>query len=148
MQDPLFPCPQIQTLLSPSMLLTQRKDHATQPLGDWDERDLYNAQWRQVQALANQFWVRWWQEYLHTLQPRCEWHDDRPNVKQGDVVLLKDKNVLRNEWPVGIIEEAIPGRDGRVRKAVVRVLKEGKATTYTRPIIELVLLLSSDDAHK
>ena len=145
---PVSSDPDSPTLLSPSMLLTQRKDHVTQPLGDWDERDLYKAQWRQVQALANQFWVRWRQEYLHTLQPRRKWHDDRPNVKQGDVVLLKDKNVLRNEWPVGIIEEAIPGRDGRVRKAVVRVLKEGKATTYTRPIIELVILLSSDDAHK
>ena len=143
---PVSSDPDSPTLLSPSMLLTQKKDHVTQPLGDWDERDLYNAQWRQVQALANQFWVRWREEYLHTLQPRRKWHDDRQNIKQGDVVLLKDKNVLRNEWPVGIIEEAIPGRDGRVRKAVVRVLKEGKATTYTHPIIELVILLSSDDA--
>lgn len=103
---------------------------------------MYKAQWRQVQVLADSFWKKWQREYLQCLQPRQKWRQDRPNVKQGDIVLLKEKHTLRNEWPKGIIIEAIEGTDGRVRKVVVRTIKDGTAVSYTRPITEIVVLLS------
>lgn len=31
-------------------------------------KDMYKAQWRRVQYLADTFWQRWNKEYLHTLQ--------------------------------------------------------------------------------
>lgn len=34
-----------------------------------------------------------------------------------------------------------PGRDKRVRKVDVRIIKEGTAKVYTRPISEIVLLV-------
>ena len=82
-------------------------------------------------------------EYLCTLQPRRKWHDEKPNMKKGDVVLMKDCNTSRNDWPTGIIEETLPSRDGKVRKVVVRVAHNGKLSTYTRHITEIVLLISS-----
>ncbi|KAK0140804.1 hypothetical protein N1851_022207 [Merluccius polli] len=59
-------------------------------------KDLYSKQWKQVQALADAFWKRWRQEYLMSLQPRRKWHVDKPNLSEGDVVLLKDAQVKRN----------------------------------------------------
>lgn len=63
-------------ILSPSMLLTQ-KSCLLPPPGDFTDKDLYNKQWRQVQALFNQFWTRWRREYLPTLQQR-QWVVQKP----------------------------------------------------------------------
>ncbi|XP_059849644.1 uncharacterized protein LOC132407322 [Hypanus sabinus] len=63
---PVSSDPENPFILSPSMLLTQ-KAGAPPPPGDFSDKDLYTKQWRQVQALANQFWPRWRQKYL----PRC-----------------------------------------------------------------------------
>lgn len=59
-------------------------------------------------------------------------------------MLMKDLSVARNEWPVGIVINAIKGIDNRVRKVEVRITRDGKPTTYTRPISELVHLLHND----
>ena len=76
------------------------------------------------------------------MQTRRKWKDSVPNLKQGDVVLLTDKTVHRNEWRTGVVVNPLPSQDGRVRKAEVRVVKNGSTSTYTRPISEMVLLIS------
>nr|XP_061817683.1 uncharacterized protein LOC133607218 [Nerophis lumbriciformis] len=142
---PLVPVssdPDMPAVLTPAMLLTQKTDPASAPLGNMDLKDLYNKQWRQVQSLAETFWKRWRQEYLRTLQPRKKWKSERPNLQVGDVVLLKDTKGKRNEWPTGIIEETFPSRDGRIRKVNVKIIKQGIPKVYSRPVSEVVLLLS------
>lgn len=67
---PLVPVssdPENPFVLSPSMLLTQ-KSCLLSPPGDFSDKDLYNKQWRRVQARSNQFWTCWRREYLPTLQ--------------------------------------------------------------------------------
>ncbi len=148
---PLLPVssdPECPDILTPSSLLTQKTDHVVEPLCDSSVKDLYKLQWRQVQSLADQFWKRWRQEYLHTLQRRQKWFHDQPNIRKGDIVLLKEKNTARNEWPIGLVEKAIPGTDNMVRAAIVRVIRDKKATTYTRPITEMVVLLSEEGTGK
>ncbi|XP_061187504.1 uncharacterized protein LOC133195627 [Saccostrea echinata] len=129
-------------LLSPSTLLTQRTSADVQPFVDLNPKDMYKEQWRRVQYLAERFWNRWKQEYLQTLQPRRKWQCDKTNLNRGDTVLLKEPESHRNNWPLGMVENAICGKDGRVRKAEVRITKNGFSKTYTRPVTELVLLLS------
>ena len=51
------------------------------------------------------------------------------------------KNTHRNLWPTGIVERPIKSDDKMVRKAADRVIWEGKATTYIRPVTEMVLLM-------
>ncbi|MES9882784.1 MAG: hypothetical protein ABW185_18100 [Sedimenticola sp.] len=141
---PLVPVssdPECPEILSPAMLLTG-KTNTTSALGEFDMKDLYKAQWRSVQALADHFWSRWRREYLHTLQIRHKWHDEHSNIKLGDVILLVDDEVCRNDWPVGVIVNPLPSDDGKVRKAEVRVMRDGKPTVYTRPVTKMVLLLS------
>lgn len=141
---PVSSDPESPQILSPSALLTQKVDSATQQLESFDAKNLCKAQWQRVQALADTFWGRWRREYLNTLQTRRKWHNDSPNLKNGDVVLLKDTESCRNSWPMGIVINAIGGEDGKVRKAEIRVVKEGRPAVYTRPITEMVLLLSDD----
>ena len=144
---PLVPInadPESPMILSPSILLTQKTSDIDTvcTLNDFSVKDLYKAEWRRVQTLANIFWTRWREEYIQTLQVRRKWHHKKPNLRKGDVVLLRDKNVCRNEWPNGVVEEAFSSSDDIVRKVRVRVIREGKPVVYTRPVTELVLLFS------
>nr|XP_054601538.1 uncharacterized protein LOC129164687 [Nothobranchius furzeri] len=138
---PVSSDPDAPTVLTPSMLLTQKLDSASFPSGDLDLKDLYRSQWKQVQGLADSFWKRWRQEYLATLQPGRKWQAEQTNLQVGDLVLLKDKQAKRNEWPTGLIVNTFPGQDSKVRKVEVRVVKGGSPRVYLRPATEVVLLL-------
>lgn len=138
---PVSSDPDMPTILTPAMLLTQKVDSVSAPLEDIDLKDLYRSQWKQVQSLADSFWKRWRQEYLTTLQPRRKWQAEQASLQVGDVVLLKDKEAKRNQWPTGLVVNTFPGRDSRVRKVEVRVVQGGTPRVYSRPATEVVLLL-------
>lgn len=72
----------------PGMLLTQKASPLLAPPGNFELKDLYKAQWHQVQGLADCFWKRWKQEYLATLQTRRKWKGEKLNVKEGDIILV------------------------------------------------------------
>ena len=128
--------------LTPFMLLTTKKRPLAPPPGRFVAQDLYARQyWRRVQYLADQFWLRWRQEYLQNLQVRTKWRNREQNLSGGDVVLVKDNDVSRNEWPMGKIVEALTSEDGKVRKVKIMVCKEGKRKIVYCPISEIVLLL-------
>ncbi|KAI7802674.1 hypothetical protein IRJ41_016809, partial [Triplophysa rosa] len=140
---PLVPVssdPDMPNVLSPATLLTQKLETVSAPKGEYDLKDLYNKQWRQVQSLADAFWKCWRQEYLTTLQQRRKWQIDKPNLQVGDVVLLKDALLKRNEWPTGVVVNTNPSQDLRVRKVEIKVIKQGTPKVYLRPVSEVVLL--------
>lgn len=137
--------PDSPLILTPSILLTQKTGNVSGTFPqDLEIKDMYKSQWKCVQVLAETFWNRWRKEYLPNLQTRCKWHDRCANVKEGDVVLLKDLNVARNDWPTALVQQVFPGSDGLVRKAELRVIKRdtGKAATYIRPVSDMVMLIS------
>ncbi|XP_073531981.1 uncharacterized protein [Phyllobates terribilis] len=108
-------------------------------------KDLYKRQWRQVQSLANTFWDRWRKQYLSTLQPLTKWQSTRPNLNIGDLVLVKDVQTHRNQWPLGLVTATFPSKDGNVWKVEVRMTRGDEPKTFLRPISELVLLLPFKD---
>lgn len=141
---PLVPVssdPDAPLILTPSALLTQKFDPIPTPPGEFTKADIYTRQWKRVQALADTFWARWQREYLHMLQGRQKWQRSKPNLKEGDVVLLKDMQLKRNEWPMGVIVKTLPSRDGVVRKMEVKVTRDKIAKTFCRPISDCILLL-------
>ena len=104
-------------------------------------KDIYKSQWKCVQHLANCFWKRWKSEFLSLLNERKKWREDSRNMQVGDVVLLKDKSLYRNDWPTGIIVKTITSDDSRVRKAEVRF---GADKVYLRPVSEMILLVANE----
>ncbi|XP_040289970.1 uncharacterized protein LOC121002590 [Bufo bufo] len=144
---PLVPVssdPDAPMILTPATLLTQKVGTTVISSAEIDPKDIYRRQWKRVQHLANVFWHRWRKEYLHTLQSRSKWQTPKPNLKVGDLVLLKDREVCRNEWPMGLVTSVMPSDDGKVRKVEIKITKGGSARTFSRPITELVLLLPSE----
>ncbi|XP_066544907.1 uncharacterized protein LOC136712312 isoform X2 [Amia ocellicauda] len=125
-------------LLTPAMILT--KKICTPP---HDNADLHCQQWKRVQHLANIFWTRWKREYLSTLESRSKWQDSQPNIKEGDLVLLRDNQSKRNQWPMALVIKATPDTDGKVGKLELKVTKSGTVKTFFRPITEVVVLMSS-----
>ena len=39
----------------------------------------------------------------------------RKGVSEGSVVLIRDERCKRLQWPMGIVQEVFPGRDGVIR---------------------------------
>ena len=76
---------------------------------------------------------------------RQKWFNKRPNLKEGDVVLMKDIQTRRNEWPLGVIMKAHPSKDGLVRKVEVKLSRQQVVKTMLRPTSEVVLLFSPED---
>ncbi|XP_059832502.1 uncharacterized protein LOC132397754 [Hypanus sabinus] len=140
---PVSSDPENPFILSPSTLLTQ-KAGAPPPPGDFSDKDLYTKQWRQVQALANQFWPRWRQKYLPLLQQRQKWTEPRRNLQVEDLVLLRDKQATRNSWPMARITVTFPSEDGHVRKIELKTTDQGDVKVYQRPVTEVILLLPND----
>lgn len=146
---PLIPVssdPEAPLILTPAVLLTQKTGTPPPLPGDFGKVELLKEEWERVQSLAETFWNRWRREYLNTLQCRCKWQDNRPNLKEGDIVLMKDNQAKRNEWPMAIIVKASPSQDGRVRKVDIRVFKDEAQKVLPRPVTEVVLLLSPEDS--
>ena len=121
--------------LTPNHLLIHRRSAA--PIGLFNEKDMHSRRkWRQVQYLADVFWRRWTKEYLPLLHQRTKWQEPQRNVQPGDLVLILERQLPRNEWPTGRIVDIQPGADGLVRAARVRTA-EGE---LLRPIVKLCVL--------
>lgn len=135
---------QLQEMLAISNLRLHKIASNSVDVIDLSEKDIFKSQWKRVQVLADTFWTRWRKEYLYNLQGHQKWLAKKPNLKIGDVVLLKDSNAKRNEWPMGLVEKTYPSKDGLVRKVDVKVVRQQIAKTFCRPISDLILLLSSN----
>ena len=122
--------------LTPNHLLKLGHGHPV-PLHDLKATDQYGKRWKHVQFLVEQFWKRWIAEYLPTLQRRQRWIEKQPNFVVGDLVLVRDDNSPRSQWPLSRISKTFPGGDGLVRSVEVRTA----TGSHVRPITKLCLLL-------
>ena len=125
--------------LTPSMLLTMKS--VCLPPCLTEKNDIYaRRRWRQVQYLSDLFWCRWKREYLPTLQQRQKWLKPKPNLKIGDVVLIKDENTPRGVWPMARVVKTMPDNKGLVRRVLVKTSRN----ILERPCDKLCLLLDAE----
>ena len=128
--------------LSPDHLLKMKSAVTAPPPGDFGENDVYlRKRWRTVQYLSNMFWSRWKREYLVTLQERQKWNTPRQNISNGDIVLIKDDNLPRNQWSMARVIQTLTDKRGFVRNVTVKT----STSTLDRPVQKLVLLVKNTD---
>ena len=99
------------------------------------------CRWKLVEHLQQQIWISWRAAYLQSMNTFSKWRQSHPNLKEGDVVILRDETLVRRSWPLGLIIKTYHGSDGRVRVVDVRC----RTTIYRRPITRIVYLFASDD---
>ncbi|XP_070203556.1 uncharacterized protein [Littorina saxatilis] len=101
--------------LTPNHVLTMKHSGILPPPGVFEDADLYvRRRWRCAQRLAEEFWQSWRRTYLATLQQRRKWQRPLTNVAVGDVVVLHEPNVCRNDWTLARVLEVFPGTDGMI----------------------------------
>jgi len=121
--------------LTPNHLLILKPSSA--PPGIYTEQDLSShRRWRQVQYLADLFWRRWTKEYLPLLRQRTRWQTPTENVRVGDLVVVVDYLLPRNQWLLARVLETLPGSDGLVRTVRIRTA----TAEMIRPVAKLCLL--------
>ena len=149
---PLWACPtapEDPSPLTPSMLITGRDYQGALPPNEFSEETVQGygpKRFGRVAHLSNLFWRRWRTEYLHTLMKRHKWRKPLPCIAIDDVVLVRDKQAYRGDWPMARVIGVKPGRDGLVREVDLRLapLRDTTACRFQkRPIHELVLLVPS-----
>ena len=87
------------------------------------------------------FWRMWRDSYLQELTVRRKWRKDKANLKEGDVVMVKDKNAQRCDWKLARVKVPVTGGDGRVRRVVVTMIGgREKKRDSERAITDLILL--------
>lgn len=108
------------------------------PIGPLDDSvPLLRKSWMNIQNMAQKFWKRWTIEYLPDLVRRTKWYDQTTrDLEVGDIVVIVDENLPRNNWPKGRILRVIPSADGRIRKATVQTTQG----IYNRPSSKLARL--------
>lgn len=102
------------------------------------------TRWKLVQRIVQNFWNRWQQEYLHTLQQRTKWRNTQDEPSEGDLVLIKDENLPSTKWPIATIKTKYPGSDGSTR--VVAVETEN-GSLLKRAITKIVRLPKSTEVN-
>ncbi|KAJ8963855.1 hypothetical protein NQ317_010753 [Molorchus minor] len=85
-----------------------------------------------IDRMVQDYWRRWHLEYLTTLQVRERWNTQSNPIRAGTVVVIKQDGTPPFTWPLGIIEDTFPGKDGIVRVVSVRT-KQG---SFKRPVVK------------
>ena len=67
------------------------------------------------------------------------------DCKVGDIVMLQDDDLPRNQWLLARVIEVLPSKDGRIRKVQILLVQDGKRKLLERPIHKLILLLAQEE---
>lgn len=130
------------SVLSPGHFLT------LEPLSCLPEPDLSEitlnrlSRWQMLQRMQQDFWNRWQNEYLHTLQQREKWLDPTSEkVIEGKLVLIKNELLPPLKWNLARIIQLHPGKDGVARVATVKTAQG----IFKRPLVKLCPLPNDSD---
>ena len=98
------------------------------------------TRWKAVQVLKKMFWRRFIQEYLPTLQIGKTWNKVQGNLKQNELVLVRENSIPRFHWPLVRVIKTYPRKDGIFRSAKIKLPN----SILTRPCNKLCMLVESD----
>ncbi|XP_032676813.1 uncharacterized protein LOC116846715 [Odontomachus brunneus] len=100
------------------------------------------SRWQQIRHLTEKFWKLWYSDYVNTLQQRSKWRAKAPNIRIGQLVLLKNVNLPPCKWELARVVKTHPGADGLTRVVTVRTA----TSEFTRPLNKVCVLPIESDA--
>ncbi|XP_055543629.1 uncharacterized protein LOC129729169 [Wyeomyia smithii] len=125
-----------QESLTPNhFLLGSSTGNKIQPAADVNGYAALRSSWKLAQYITGEFWRRWIREYLPVITRRCKWFENVKELEEGDLALVVN-GTGRNQWIRGRVDRVLPGRDGRVRQALVRTA----TGVLRRPAVKLAVL--------
>lgn len=92
--------------------------------------------WQLVQRKSTEIRNRWRSKYLTHLQPRTKWRTTETNVREDQLVLVKNDNASPTQWELARILNLHPDSTGVVRTVILR---RGQAE-YLRPVQKICVL--------
>ncbi|GFX11076.1 putative gag-pol protein [Trichonephila clavipes] len=95
----------------------------------------HRDRWELLQNIKRGFWKKWSSEFISSLQPRKKWQDAQPNLKEDDIVLIKEEGPP-GTWPMARVLQVHPGNDGLVRVATVKT----QDSVFKRSVHKLIKL--------
>ncbi|XP_059224869.1 uncharacterized protein LOC131997670 [Stomoxys calcitrans] len=95
--------------------------------------------WKRLKIVSQYFCMRWKSEYLKELHRRTKWKYQQDNLKENDLVVIRDDRFPPTEWVMGRVERTHPGTDQNTRVVDIRT----PHGTLSRPITKLVKLFSA-----
>lgn len=95
------------------------------------------SRWQLVRQINERFWKLWHCDYINILQQRSKWRTNQPQIKIGQLVLLKNPALPPCKWELGRIVKCHPGADGCTRVVTV---KTANSEFGVRPIVKLCVL--------
>ena len=98
------------------------------------------SKWLCIQQMIQQLWKHWSHDYLHQLQQRNKWKDIQPNVKIGDLVLVKEDNLPPLVWKKAVINDLHTGKDGLTRVVTLKTA----TGTFKLSITKICVLPKAD----
>jgi len=70
------------------------------------------------------FWQRWKNEYIVALQRYSKWKRPNDNFQVGDIVVIKEDDLVSSNWSIARVVKTNPGADGRVRVVTLKTKME------------------------
>ncbi|RCN23889.1 hypothetical protein ANCCAN_30422 [Ancylostoma caninum] len=95
-----------------------------------------------LRKTLDHFWELWQKEYLAALAEKNAKRSSRKQAAKcqprvGDIVLIRQENIPRSMWPMGLVLELLTSKDGLPRSARLRT---GKKNILERSVNHLVPL--------
>lgn len=96
------------------------------------------SRWQYIERLKQQFWSRWQKEYLVMCQQRNKWKTGtRSDFHVGQLVMLKESELMPGKWVLARITEVHPDSDG-VTRAITVLTSKGR---YKRAVVNIAPLI-------
>jgi hypothetical protein len=85
-----------------------------------DEKPSLTKRLRCLEEVKNEFWEKWFHQVFEHLIPCPKWRKEYRNMMVGDVVLMRDTNLVGHRYKLALVKEVVAGEDGKVRRVVLQ----------------------------
>jgi hypothetical protein len=98
---------------------------------------------RFLEEIKKEFWEKWVKRVWSANGCQAHWRNLERDVKEGDVVLLKDETIVGGKFRLARINQVKTGGDGHVRTVEATYKNPGEEVFRTswRPIHKIVVLV-------